>query len=235
MLRYNLSPYHARIPYSIESYEPVDLLPEEQKQNNHFLKLAFTSKTANKNNFHIPQIQNIQSISNYNILDSVTKKLFEDKPLTENNRENLYNKYNQKNLYSFGNLANKSPKPVLSPAIMNNHNPHLISNKFLNPELNKNSINYVNNHNIPIAKDIHNIPRIQNSPQLMNRSKSSKFLSPIKHPQIIHKNNLNFNQILLPIKIRQLSPHNIVVKNAPSSPKKIIPIYRKIIYHRKKY
>lgn len=232
MLRYNLSPFHSRPAYSIESYEPIDLLPEEQNQNN-FIKLDIISKTSNKNNFHIPHIQNLQNISNYNTQDSIIKNLFGTRPITESNKNNLGDNSHPNNFYSFRNFVNKSPKPVLSPVKMQNHN--LIRQKFPNHILNQNSFNYVNNKNIPIVNNFHNIPRVQNAPHLLNRCKSSKFLTHMNHANILQTNNLNNNKILLPIKIRQISPPHIIQKNIPCSTKKVIPIYRKIIYHRKKY
>ncbi len=230
MFRYNLSPIHNRPAYSIESYEPIDLLPEEQQQNNNFIKLALISKTYNKNNFHIPPNLKIRNISN-NTQDSITKNLFGTKPLTESNQNNLYKISNPNTLYTFN--INKRPRPVLSPVKISNHN--LIRQEFFNPILNQNSFNYANNNNItniPIVNNFHNIPRVQNTPHLMTRCKSSNMLTQVKYSP---NNHLNNNQILLPVKIRKISPPRIIQTNIFSSPKKVIPIYQKIIYHRKKY
>ena len=86
--------------------------------------------------------------------------------------------------------------------------------------------------NIPIVNNFHNIPRVQNTPHLMTRCKSSNMLTQVKYSP---NNHLNNNQILLPVKIRKISPPRIIQTNIFSSPKKVIPIYQKIIYHRKKY
>lgn len=224
MLRYNnQSPFHCS-PYNLESYEPINLTPEEKQQNNSFIEMAFANKIANKNKINYSNIQNIQDISNYNTQDSINKIKIYDTPLNNNK---IYGKSKINNLYKFNNLINKNPNKFFSPIKIN----LMPNNTILSPirgyqEVNENSF-LGKKKNIPHC----NYPYI---PRQINRCNSSQFLSYMNQPNIINKNdNINSNKIILPIKITQLSPLNAHKTNIVSN-KNAIPIYRKIIFRRKK-
>ena len=230
MLRFNQNNLlHPPIQYSLESYEPIELRPEEEKQNNQFIQMAFLNKSPNGAKNITPNMINIYNISNYNNQDSITKKLNFDDSLNDNS---LYSKYNNKNFYTFGNLVNTKPVPVLNPAKINPMPSKPINNiAFAKPILNQNSFNVIKNVNIPMA----HYQNIQPQPQLI-RCKSSNNITPIKANQILHKNTMNgmnLNKIFLPMKIKQLSPAKIIHKNTFKSSKQVIPIYRKIVIRRK--
>lgn len=229
MLLYNhQSPFHGS-RYNFESYEPIDLKPEEKQQNNSFLEMAFANKILNKNN--IVNIQNIQNISNYNTQDSMNKIQIFDIPLTN---KKIYDKCNINNIYRFNNnnIINKNQSKFFSPNKIN-----LIPNKIALGPINGNPENNEKSFNLGLKFNIqqYNYPPIQLQ---MNRCKSSKFLSYINQPNIVNKNaNITSNKIMLPIKVRQLSPFNAHNNNITSNNNKnnnIIPIYRKIIFRRKK-
>ena len=229
MLRFNQNNLlHPPIQYSLESYEPIELRPEEEKQNNQFIKMAFLNKSPNRTKNIIPNIININNISNYNTQVSINKKINFDDSLNDNS---LYNN-NHKNFYTFGNLVNTKPVPVLNPAKINPMPSKTINDiKFSKPISKQNSFNIIKKVNIPIL----NYQNIQPQPQLI-RTKSSKYISPIKTNQIMHKNTMNgmnLNKIFLPMKINHLSPTRIMHKNTFKSSKQVIPIYRKIVMRRK--
>lgn len=230
MIRFNQNnPLRPPIQYSLESYEPIELRPEEEKQNNQFIQMAFLNKSPKGTKNIIPNMININNISNYNTQDSINKKPNFDDSLNDNS---LYSNYNHKNFYTFGNLVNTKPVPVLNPAKINPMPSKTINNiKFAKPISNQNSFNIIKNVNIPML----NYQNIQPQPQLI-RCKSSKYISPIKTNQIMHKNTMsgmNLNKIFLPMKINHLSPTRIVHKNTFKSSKQVIPIYRKIVIRRK--
>lgn len=192
--------------YSLESYEPSELSPEEIDQNNHFIKSTFLNRDLSRNQIN----SNFQNISKFNILDSLNKKFNHNRPLSDNN---LYNKYSP-NIYQYNNLANKVPIPVLKPAY---------NTQLFKPIMNQN-INYAKNINSQSLNYLNVQPQ-------MNKCKSSKFLHIVKHPQ---NNFIASNKILLPMKCRQLSPSGIVHTKQGISNKNVFPIYRNIIYNRRK-
>ena len=220
MLVYNhQSPFHGS-RYNFESYEPI----EEKQQNNSFIEMTFANKLGNKYNNNIVNIQNMQNISNYNTQDSINKIQIYDKPLAN---KKIYGIFNINNLYRY-NLINKRPNRFLSPIKIN-----LLPNKTALEPLNVNPRNNGKSFNLGKKLNIqhYNYPH---NPTQINRCKSSQYLSYMNQPNIINKNaNINQNKIILPIKRTQLSPFNAYKNNIVSN-KKIIPIYRKIIFHREK-
>ena len=106
--------------YSIESYEPLDIRPEEQKQNNSFIKMAFTGKKINT------PMKTIRNIHN--------------KSMTENN---ISNKIYPNNTFQFGNIIKKNLFQAFNTTEISaipNHNKQKIIVPMV--EFNINQLNY---------------------------------------------------------------------------------------------
>lgn len=197
--------------YSVESYEPIEP-PEEKTPNYHYIKTGVSNKTPllNRVNLNLLNLQNIAQAP-------IIKKINFDLCFTNNNN-NAFNGNNLGNLYACNNLITNNHHNLLSPGKTAGN---------INRDIdNNNSFNYGNNVKIPLYNFV--------QPQAkLSKSKSSKYFSPIKQPQIVHQKNINNNKIILPNKIRQLSPPGFAKNHNLNSNKKIIPIYRKIVYRRR--
>ena len=225
------NPLPAPLQYSLESYEPLVLKPEEEKKNSNFIKMAFLHRSPNQTN-NIPNMININNISNYNTQDSINKILnFDDS--TQLTDTNLYDNYQPNNIYKYGNLVEHTPIPILNPAQINPMTNKVVNKlQFSKPTIRQKTFNVIKNVNVPIIS----IQNIQTRPQLI-RCKSSKYLSPPKPQRIMNKNTISVlkgNNILVPLKIKHFSPAKIIHKNTFKSSKQVIPIpiYRKIVYLR---
>ena len=169
--------------YSLESYEPSEIVPEEINQNNHhFIKNNFLNRGQSRN-----------QIPKFNTQDLLYKNFNFCRPLSD---DNLCNKYIP-NIGQYNNFINNVPTPVLKPSEIYNINNSL----FYKPLMSQN-INYVQNIN-PASINYLNI-----QPQL-SKCKSSKILDIFKQPQ---SNLISSNKIILPMKFRQL-PTRIVIKS----------------------
>lgn len=191
--------------HAISGYNLESYEPyEEKEEKQNIIRLVIPKK--NPNNFF-----NIQNIYKHNIQYLNNLK---DRTLTDINLGNNIN-----NLYSFNNYSNINLNKNLTPLKMN---------VILNQNPNKSNGYYLLNQN-PFGKVPFNYQNIQKK---IVRCKSSKFF-----PKPPNKMNINekidSNKIILTSKTRQFSPF-LVQKNVIASNKKIVPIYRKIIY-RKKY
>ena len=191
MLLYNgQKPFLLPNKYSLESYEPLDIRPEEQKQNNSFIKMAFTGK---KINTPMKKIRN-----------------FHNKSMTENN---LSDKIYPNNTFQFGNINKKNLFQAFNAAELNaipNHNKQKIIIPIV--ELNMNQLNYqvgkrnnrcnssVNHQHgqhIIINNTMDNNMFITNigqaSPNIIRKkvSMTSKNLIPVYH-QIVYRRGMMF-------------------------------------------
>ena len=224
MLLYNqLRQLQPPIQYSIESYEPFEP-PEEKTQNHRYIKTAIKDRSPLLNRVNL-NLLNLQNNSNNNTQVPIIKKLNFDLCLANNN--NVLKENNNGNLYTYSNLMSNNTNNLVSPAkIKIKNNGNISNNNCIQPIINKNSFNYGNNAKIPLYNYI--------QPQTnLNRSKSSKYLSPFKHLQILNQKTMNNNKIILTNKINQLSPPRFVQNHNINSNKKIVPIYRKIVYRRR--
>ena len=114
--------------YSIESYEPTILRPEEVKQNNNYLKRPFLAREPVhniNNNRHINNIllNNKYSYNRYNIT-SPTKILFHqniNNNLTNNNSYNSYYSTIPKNTNQMNQLRIINLNPIKSNKAINYH------------------------------------------------------------------------------------------------------------------
>lgn len=230
MIRFHQNtPLKRPVLYSLESYEPVSLKPEEEKQNYDYIKMAFLHTSPNTEH-NIPKMFNINNDPNYNTHNLINKKLNFDDPLNE---ANLYKKRHNNSIYSFGNLTDKKPTPVLNHVKINPM-PIKTINKIniTKPLTNQNPFNIVKNPNVPLLNVYYQ--NAQPGPQLV-KYKSSKYIKP---HQFVHNKTMNVantDKIYLPMKIKHLSPPKIVPKNPFNSSKQVIPIYRKYVLQRKHF
>ena len=224
MLLYNqLRPLQKPTQYCVESYEPIEP-PEEKTPNYRYIKTAVKNRSPLLNRINL-NLLNLPNISNNNIQAPIIKKLNFDLCLTNNN--NVLTENNNGNLYTCNNVLSNNSNNLVSPVkITKKTNGDISNNNFIQPIINKNSFNYGNNVKIPLYNYIQ--PHTN-----LNRSKSSKYLSPFKPSQILHQKTMNNNRIILPNKIRQLSPPRFIQNPNINSNKKIVPIYRKIVYRRR--
>ena len=202
--------------YSLESYEPAELRPEETKQNNIFLRRAFSEKKNllfnykfNASNIPIlnPQIINNERPINYPVL---TNKLTNTRNMT-----NIPLSITIKNPFFYNNpVTNNSPNKVLNtiqfnnPFYTNKMNHHNRIIKHIKPIPNKNQINnQITNY--PQQIYIGN-PLSQNH---IYRSASPQFVQNFS--KFYTWNNSRYN-------------NNNIYRN-----KNIIPVYRRIIYRQK--
>ena len=202
--------------YSLESYEPAELRPEETKQNNIFLRRAFSEKKNLLLNykFNAPNIPilNPQIINNERPINNpvLTNKLTNTRNMT-----NIPLSITIKNPFFYNNpVTNNSPNKVLNtiqfnnPFYTNKMNHHNRIIKHIKPIPNKNQINnQITNY--PQQIYIGN-PLSQNH---IYRSASPQFVQNFS--KFYTWNNSRYN-------------NNNIYRN-----KNIIPVYRRIIYRQK--
>ena len=203
--------------YSLESYEPAELRPEETKQNNIFLRRAFSEKKNLLLNykFNAPNIPilNPQIINNERPINNpvLTNKLTNTRNMT-----NIPLSITIKNPFFYNNpVTNNSPNKVLNtiqfnnPFYTNKMNHHNRIIKHIKPIPNKNQINnQITNY--PQQIYIGN-PLSQNH---IYRSASPQFVQNFS--KFYTWNNSRYNN------------NNNIYRN-----KNIIPVYRRIIYRQK--
>ena len=189
--------------YSLESYEPPVLKPEEIKQNDNFIRKAFTDKNLNRFYF-------------YGNMPVANPQLINNNQMINNNLININYAQNKFN----ANIPSTIPlnNPFISNNFkVNNTNKVLNTLQFNNPFANQkiNNVKYIK-FKPAIANNVlnqqkKNIPQMQLqvfTPQNAQRSNSSCFLPTF--PQFG-----NYQ-------------HTTVIKN-----KNTMPIYRRIINRRK--
>ena len=162
--------------YSIESYEPIDLKPEEQKQNNSFIRMAFTCQKFSGMNSPNMKINNKR----------FTKLLTPNNNMNNNNinRNHLF-QFNKKNLFqAFNSVSNNQltqnikAKKIMVPVIECQINqlkcPQIIQNQNIkcnsanNVDLNRKQI-IINNNNMINNKILLPNNHLQASPNLITK------------------------------------------------------------------
>ena len=191
--------------YSLESYEPTVLKPEETIQNDLYIRTAFTEKIQNRNKY----IFNFGNIPNTNPQNLSNTKYINNNGL---NRNYILNQYTaniptnisiKNNPFVYNNLIN-------SNQIQNTLQSIPKYNSFFQQKINRNNIKYIQPIN---NKAFINYPKNQISqfarhfqPQNIYRNKSSNYYPGFNHLRPVRMNNYNKN---------------------------IKPIYRKIVYRKK--
>lgn len=195
--------------YSIESYEPAVLKPEEVKQNEWSIRRAYTEKKQLIPNYkfnlaNIP-VMNPQFINNTKPPNNgfINNKIVHNKNMTT-----IPISVSMKNPFNYNApIVNERPNKVMNTIQFNN--------PFLSNKKNK-QIKYVYRapvQNNPFIYQNRNNPqqiKIQRNPQHIYRSKSPQFIQ-------------NF------IQFHAVNNNNNIIRN-----KYVMPVYRKILY-RKKY
>ena len=218
--------YNGKKPggYSIESYEPTDTLPEEEIQNNNFIKMAFTKKISpvKTNSLDISKIYNYNPL--YNNLNNLTYS---------RNVLNMgqINSINPIKSLQLNQLNSVNPYQTISSFSQNSQKPliYQYSNKskyVFQPIINKNLINYVKV--VPKMNYVNITP-----PQPMHRSRTVTFISPIKHNPLANQYIVNTNPVAMPVNIVQ--PQNRIVPKYNLNINKIVPIYPPTITYRRRY
>ena len=206
--------------YSIESYEPTVLRPEEMKQNNIYLRAAFTEKKLNRFNLNIPSPP------------SSPPRYMKYNPQIINNNI-LMNHFNMMNMNNITKNQNIKKIPLNShtttipnslimknPFINNNKNNNKVlhtiqyNNQFVNPKLNqiKYIVNPMPSKNAIVYQRLPQKippPNLRNNPTHIYRSKSSQYYHNYTPFQTIHQ------------------PNNYYRNN--NNP----PVYRRIVYRKK--
>lgn len=213
--------YNGKKPggYSIESYEPTDITPEEKNQTNDFIKMAFTKKLypRKNNSIDIPKMYNYNN-SLYNNLNNLTYT---------KNVLNLsqYNTVNPAHSFQLNPINGINPYQTIT---LFNRNPiiYQYSNKpkfIIQP--NKTLINYGKQNNIQNIK-------YANIYQPIHRTKTLAFIPAIKQNPIVNQYAINTSQLVMPINIGQ--PQIGIMPKYNININKILPIYPTITYSRKK-
>ena len=160
--------------YNVETYEPINIKPEEAKQNKECIVKAFTDSSPSQNDNNM-NYQNIQYYSNYNTMNNQT-----------NNIQYLYTDQNNTN-YSI-------TYPSVQAGVENTNyyqdlNPTSSQNVYYYQGVNSTnysyplSINYDNNYNISEYS-------YQYIPQTVYRySNSNYYSSPYRQSFLITQNN----------------------------------------------
>lgn len=199
--------YNGKKPggYSIESYEPIDVKPEEKSRINN-LNMAFTSR--NNNSLDISKLNNYYSL--YNTVN----------PAYSKNAINVTKIYtiNPANSFKF----NQTVIPLNKGQILYQYSKK--SNYVLNP---------INNNYIRNVKQnmLQNANYLNMSHQAI-RPKTFSFVPTIKSNPIMKRYIINTNQVMNPINIAQLQKTIMPTNNVNIN--RIIPIYPTITYRRSK-
>lgn len=214
--------------YSLESYEPDILRPDEINKNNAFNKLPLSDKNLPRLNF-IPENRNIPNLNirqiinnNHHIRPQIIKNnIVINPPLIKSsktlNNNILQIKYptNQYTLTVPTSISMKNPftnKTVIHP---HHSNKILNSYNFTNPFFDKNinNIKYTHpmtNKNVTVYYQNNVIPQYKPKIGIQNNIRSKS-----------NQNILSFNQF------QPMQNNNISVNN------NLMPIYRRIVYRKK--
>ena len=201
--------------YSLESYEPAELRPEETKQNNIFLRRAFSEKKNLLLNykFNAPNIP----ILNPRIINNerpINNPVLTNKLTNTRNMTNIPLSITIKNPFFYNNpVTNNSPNKVLNTIQFNNP---FYTNKM--------------NHHNRIIKHIKPIPnKNQINNQITNYPQQIYFGNPLSQNHIYRSTSPQFVQNFSKLYTWNNSRYNNnIYKN-----KNIIPVYRRIIYRQK--
>ena len=179
--------------YSLESYEPPVLKPEEMKQNVSYLRRAFTDKKLDRYYF---MNNNINNIPVMNPLITNNNPFVVNKNMITNNFPIKYNRNIQttiplNNPFITNNVQANNNNKVFSSIQFNNPfaNQKINTIKYINPMVNKN-----NNQ-----KNINQFQVLLLQNRNINRSKSSRYVQTFPQFLTIPQNNALVNNHNLPI------------------------------------
>ena len=213
--------------YSIESYEPTDVRPEENKKANEFIKSAFENRIINQPKFDY----NITTLSN------TAQNYY------SNNNNISYVSRNPQNILPFYNTINSSSNSFVINKLNKSSNYQTVNNlKLINPIVPQYSnmtkyvypkrtvINFANANNFNIPKmNYQNINIPQSIQPIHKRSKTIEtFIPAVRQTQLINKYNFNNNPIPMPL----AKPQKLIFTKYASVTKNILPIYPTITYRR---
>ena len=211
--------------YSIESYEPTDIRPEENKKANEFIKSAFEKRIMPQPKFNF----------NITTLGNTAQNYYSNKNNTS------YTSRNPQNILPFYNTINASSNPFVINKLNKSSNNQTVNNlKIINPIIPQYSnmtkyvypkrtvFNYTNPNNQNIPKM--NYPKI-NISQPIHRSKTTTRVIPVIRPApLMNKYNFNNNNtIVVPL----ANPQKLTFTKYASITKNILPLYPTITYRRK--
>ena len=185
--------------YNIESYEPTLLRPEEVKQNDNFLRRAFTTEQK-----LMPKVFNLNLINTLNLNNQLA---FSNNMINNNYSNNrlIYKNYNGVFPTNI-NLNGKSNINMANPLLINNlKQNNIYANSRNNGVINTN-YNSLQNNNIVYLKN--NIPKYQISPNINNlpRTKVSQIYPTINQPMNMNRTNIySNNKFRIPIYQRKLN------------------------------
>lgn len=219
--------YNGKKPggYSIESYEPTDTLPEEEIQNNNFIKMAFTKKISSRKNNSL----DTSKIYNYNTFYNNLNNMTYSRNVLNMGQINSINPIKSLQLNQLNSI---NPYQTISSFSQNSQKPFIYqystkSKYVFQPLIAKNLINYGNLKVVPKMNYMN-----FTQPQPMHRSRTLTFISPIKHNPLANPYIINTNPVLMPVNIVQ--PQNRIVPKYNLNINKILPIYPPTItYHRR--
>lgn len=217
--------YNGKKPggYSIESYEPIDTLPEEEIQNNNYIKMGFTKKISPVKTNSL----DISKLYNYNPLYNNLNNLRYSRNFLNSGQINSINPIKSLQL---NQLNRVNPYQTISTFSQNSQKPFIYqysnkSNYVFQPLINKNLINYIKV--VPKMNYVNITP-----PQPMHRSRTLSFNSSIKHNPFGNQYIVNTNPVAMPVNIVQ--PQNTMAPKYNLNINKIVPIYPPTItYHRR--
>lgn len=200
--------------YSIESYEPAILRPEEVKQNDLLIRRAYTEKKLPSFNFNLGNIPIMNPSFMNNNINAVNGGFINNKLTHSKNMTNMTNipiSISMKNPFNYNNpIINKNPNKVMNTIQFNN--PFLTNKNYkpikyiIRPAINKKGIVYQNgNGNIQLQR-----VNVQRNPQGVYRNYSPQYIQNYSQFHTLNNNSNIFRS------------------------KNIRPYYRRVIY-RKKY
>ena len=193
--------------YNIESYEPTLLRPEEVKQNDNFLRRAFTTEQK-----LMPKVFNLNLINTLNLNNQLA---FSNNMINNNYSNNrlIYKNYNGVFPTNI-NLNGKSNINMANPLLINNlKQNNIYANSRNNGVINTN-YNSLQYRNIPTANINNfvylknNMPKYQISPNINNlpRNKVSQIYPTINQPMNMNRTNIySNNKFKIPIYQRKLN------------------------------
>ena len=199
--------------YSIESYEPAILRPEEVKQNDLLIRRAYTEKKLPTFNFNLGNIPIMNPSFMNNSINTVNGRFINNKLTHGKNMTNMTNipiSISMKNPFNYNNpIINKNPNKVMNTIQFNN--PFLTNKNYkpikyiISPSIKKKVFVYQNgNQNIQLQG-----VNVQGYPQGVYRNKSPQFIQ-------------NYSQF-----------HNLNNNSNIYKSKIIRPYYRRVIYRKK--
>ena len=207
--------------YSLESYEPTDVRPDENNKANEFIKSTFEKKIMPQPNFNLNITTLNNNFQNYNINNNSVSLV----PMPQSMVPYL----NKVDVSSNPFIINKINKTSNIPTV-NNLKISPIAPQYSNmtkivyPQ--KTVLNLANRYNYNAPKM--NYPNI-NIPQ-HKRSKTITTVISTRPTPIINKYQFNISPITVPL----ANPQKTIFNNYGSITKNILPLYPTITYRKMK-